>query len=170
MQTFRWTNGESGCIFDPMRRLGWILMLMTTPILAQTAAPVDETAAITKPALDYIEGWYTGDAARMESALHPELAKRIVITNPETGQSRLDSMSAMTLVQRVRSGIGTKVPKEKQQKDVTILDRFQNVAMVKVVAGEWVDYLQVAKFNGQWKIVNVLWELKPGSELARRLK
>jgi len=145
-------------------------MLMTTPILAQTAAPVDETAAITKPALDYIEGWYTGDAARMESALHPELAKRIVITNPETGQSRLDSMSAMTLVQRVRSGIGTKVPKEKQQKDVTILDRFQNVAMVKVVAGEWVDYLQVAKFNGQWKIVNVLWELKPGSELARRLK
>jgi len=145
-------------------------MLMTTPILAQTAAPIDETAAITKPALDYIEGWYTGDAARMESALHPELAKRIVITNPETGQSRLDSMSAMTLVQRVRSGIGTKVPKEKQQKDVTILDRFQNVAMVKVVAGEWVDYLQVAKFNGQWKIVNVLWELKPGSELARRLK
>ena len=170
MQTFRWTNDEPGCIFDPMRRLGWILMLMTTPILAQTAAPVDETAAITKPALDYIEGWYTGDAARMESALHPELAKRIVITNPETGQSRLDSMSAMTLVQRVRSGIGTKVPKEKQQKDVTILDRFQNVAMVKVVAGEWVDYLQVAKFNGQWKIVNVLWELKPGSELARRLK
>ena len=25
----------------------------------------------------------------------------------------------------------------------------------------WVDYLQEAKYNGEWKIVNVLWELKP---------
>jgi hypothetical protein len=23
-----------------------------------------------------------------------------------------------------------------------------------------VDYLQVAKFNGEWKIINVLWEMK----------
>ena len=28
-------------------------------------------------------------------------------------------------------------------------------------AANWVDYLQEAKFNGEWKIVNVLWELKP---------
>ncbi len=25
----------------------------------------------------------------------------------------------------------------------------------------WIDYLHVARINGQWKIVNVLWELKP---------
>ena len=34
--------------------------------------------------MDYIEGWYAGDAARMEKALHPELAKwneRWVIVN-----------------------------------------------------------------------------------------
>ena len=133
-------------------------------LLALTLAPgtlvADDAAAITKPALDYIEGWYAGDAARMESALHPELAKRIVITDAQ-GKSRLDSMSAMTLVQRVRAGNGTKTPKDKQQKDVTILDRFNNVAIVKVVAADWVDYLQEAKFNGEWKIVNVLWELKP---------
>jgi hypothetical protein len=23
------------------------------------------------------------------------------------------------------------------------------------------DYLELARFNGQWKIINVLWELKP---------
>lgn len=46
-------------------------------------------------------------------------------------------------------------------KDVTILDRFQNAAVVKVVASNWIDYLQVAKFNGDWRIINVLWELKP---------
>ena len=47
------------------------------------------------------------------------------------------------------------------KKRATILDRFNNVAIVKIVAADWVDYLQEAKFNGEWKIVNVLWELKP---------
>jgi putative lumazine-binding protein len=33
---------------------------------------------IKQTALDYIEGWYEADAVRMERALHPDLAKRIV--------------------------------------------------------------------------------------------
>jgi hypothetical protein len=119
------------------------------------AAPIKQTA------LDYIEGWYEGDALRMERALHPELAKRIVRTNPQTGVSRLDQMSAMSLVQGTKAGGGTKTPKERQQKEVFILDVFENAASVKVIASDWVDYLQMAKFNGRWVIVNVLWELKP---------
>ena len=43
--------------------------------VAQNKSSDDD--AIRKPANDYIEGWYTGDAARMEGALHPELAKRM---------------------------------------------------------------------------------------------
>lgn len=119
-----------------------------------------DQAAIKQTALDYIEGWYEGNAERMEKALHPELAKRIVRTNRE-GYSRLDQMSAMSLVLGTRGGGGKQTPKEKQQKDVTILDVFENAASVKVVASDWIDYLHVAKSNGRWVIVNVLWELKP---------
>ena len=32
--------------------------------------------AIMRVALDYFEGWFDGDAARMERVLHPDLAKR----------------------------------------------------------------------------------------------
>ena len=150
-----------------MKKLGiLLLMLAAAPLRAQTAsnpAPATdaEAAAIRQTALDYIEGWYEGDAGRMERALHPELAKRIVRTDSASGRSRLDSMGAMTLVQYTRSGGGRKTPKESQTKEVTILDRFQNAAVVKIVAAEWIDYLQVAKSNGEWKIVNVLWEMKP---------
>ena len=144
-----------------MKKLCFLALLFAVaPLQAQPAAD-PEAAAIRQTALDYIEGWYEGDAARMERALHPELAKRIVMTDSATGNSRLDSMGAMTLVQRVRAGGGRKTPKEAQMKDVTILDRFQNAAVVKVVASGWIDYLQVARFNGDWKIINVLWELKP---------
>jgi hypothetical protein len=141
-----------------------VLMLGSAAVRAQNSAASASTpdaAAIKQTALDYIEGWYEGNAERMERALHPELAKRIVETNPQTGRSRLSQMSAMTLVQGTRAGGGTKTPKEKQQKDVTILDVFGGAASVKVVAGDWIDYLHMAKSNGRWVIVNVLWELKP---------
>lgn len=138
-----------------------ILLTCYSEVGAQTVVSPAEAAAIKQTALDYIEGWYEGNAERMERALHPELAKRIVRTDPQSGVSRLDQMSAMTLVQSTRKGYGTKVPKENQQKDVTILDVYENAASAKVVAADWVDYLQMAKFNGRWVIVNVLWELKP---------
>lgn len=136
-----------------------LLLMFVFGADAHAQSPAD-SAAIKQTALDYIEGWYEGNAERMEKALHPELAKRIVRTNPE-GRSRLDQMGAMTLVQYTRRGGGKETPKEKQPKDVTILDVFENAASVKVVANDWIDYLHVAKSNGQWVIVNVLWELKP---------
>jgi hypothetical protein len=135
-----------------------LLLLAFSQAQAQNTA---EQAAIKQTALDYIEGWYEGNTERMERALHPDLAKRIVRTDPKSGRSRLDQMSAMGLVQGVRSGYGKSTPKEKQQKDVTILDIYENAASVKVVASDWIDYLHVARYNGRWVIVNVLWELKP---------
>jgi hypothetical protein len=135
------------------------LLILVIATNASAQSPAD-AAAIKQTALDYIEGWYEGNPERMEKALHPELAKRMVETNPQ-GRSRLDQMSAMSLVQVTRRGFGKETPKEKQQKDVTILDVFENAASVKVVATDWVDYLHIAKFNGKWVIVNVLWELKP---------
>ena len=127
--------------------------------------PTDEDlAAIKQTALDYAEGWYEGSTERMERALHPDLAKRIVRSDPKTGRSRLEQMSAMGLVQGVRAGYGKSTPKEKQLKDVTILDVFENVASVKAVMSGWIDYMHMAKVNGRWVIVNVLWEFKPRPE------
>lgn len=127
---------------------------------ARSQTPAD-AAAIKQTALDYIEGWYEGNADRMEKALHPDLAKRIVRTDPQNGRSSLSQMSAMSLVQGSRAGGGKGTPKDKQQKDVTILDVFEKAASVKIVASGWIDYLHMAKWNGHWVIVNVLWELKP---------
>lgn len=136
------------------------LLVLAFQINAQTKVSDADKAAITATTLDYIEGWYEGSTERMERALHPDLAKRIVRTS-DKGQSSLGQMSAMGLVQGVRTGYGKNTPKDKQQKDVTILDVFENAASVKVVASDWVDYLHIAKFNGRWVIINVLWEMKP---------
>lgn len=133
-------------------------LLAAGTLNAQSSA---DSAAIRAAALDYAEGWYEGSAERMERALHPDLAKRIVMTNPANGRSRVDQMSAMTLVQSVRGGGGRDTPAEEQQKDVRILDIFGNTASVRTEMHGWVDYMHLARWNGEWKIVNVLWELKP---------
>lgn len=134
------------------------VICLAASLQAQTAA---DSAAIKKAALDYVEGWYEGNAERMERALHPELAKRIVRTD-QNNRSRLEQMSAMTLVLGVKRGGGKDTPLAQQQKDVFILDIFQNTASAKAVMSGWIDYLHLAKWNGEWKIVNVLWELKKG--------
>lgn len=137
-----------------------ILTALSCATFAQTTAANSDETAIRATALDYIEGWYEGNGERMERALHPDLAKRIVLTNKQSGRSRLDQMSALALVQGTRSSGGKDTPKEKQLKEVTILDRYENAASVKIVASDWIDYLHIAKFKGRWVIVNVLWELK----------
>jgi hypothetical protein len=135
-----------------------VLLLTAVPLHAQTAA---DSAAIRATALDYVEGWYEGNPERMGRALHPELVKRIVVPDTATKRSVIQGMGASALVNGARHGWGKETPKDKQQKDVTILDIFGNASSVKAVMADWIDYLQIAKVDGRWVIVNVLWERKP---------
>lgn len=137
-----------------------LLVLAVIPFVSLRAQSAGDSSGIRQAALDYIEGYYEGDGARMERALHPELAKRIVRTN-EQGRSQLGQMSAMSLVLGTRAGGGKDIPVADRRKDVTIFDIYQNAASAKIYASGWVDYLHLAKWNGRWVIVNVLWELHP---------
>jgi len=125
---------------------------------AQSAA---DSAGIRATAHHYIDGWYEGDAARMERALHTHLAKRLVYQDDQ-GRSRLVDLTALELVQSTRRGVG-KIPPAERRDSVTILDIFGNAAIARVDATTWVDFLELIKWNGQWVIVNVVWENRPRS-------
>lgn len=137
-------------------------LLAWSPVTAgaQTAA---DSLAIRQAALDYIEGWYQGDGARMERALHPELVKRIVRAD-SAGGDWISSMGASQLIAGTRGGFGREVPSAQQKTEVTILDVFRNAASARIDAGPWIDYLHLARVNGRWVIVNVLWEMLPLEE------
>jgi hypothetical protein len=138
-------------------RIGVVALVLAAPARAQTAA---DSAGIRQAALDYIEGWYEGNAERMERAVHPDLAKRIINAD-QRGRSVLGHQSAMTLVQNTRRGGGKETPVAERRTDVRILDVFGNTASVRVDADRWIDYMHVAKWNGRWVIINVLWENRP---------
>lgn len=132
------------------------LAVSATRTTAQTSA---DSAAIRATARDYIDGWYSGDGERMERALHPHLAKRLVYIDAQ-GHSRLADLTALELIQSTRAGAG-KIPRDAWKDSVTILSVFGNDAVVRIDATTWVDFLQEVKWNGTWKIINVIWENRP---------
>jgi hypothetical protein len=142
-----------------MRVLSLMLLFgaVVPPVQAQSAA---DSAAIRETAMDYMQGWYTGDTLRMGRALHPELAKRIVRVGQD-GTPQLSNMGAGQLVEGTRRGFGKETPVDQRQADPVILDIFGNTANVRATMRNWVDYMHMAKWGGRWVIVNVLWEMKP---------
>lgn len=144
-----------------MRKLLPLLALLLASPAALRAQSTADSAAVRRAALDYIEGWYGGDAARMQRAVHPDLAKRIVHRDAQ-GQSLLSPTSADALVYATRLGAGKDVPPERQEKDVRILTMDGDMASVRLVSTQLVDYMHLARWNGEWKIVNVLWDFRPG--------
>lgn len=148
----------------------WSLAAIVLVTWGLRAEPSEQDVeAIERAALNYGEGWYEGDVERMKRSLHPELAKRMVFTDPKTGRSRLNQQGAMTLVDNTRRGGGKNASVGGRDSKVTILDVFERAASVKIEGPEWVDYLHLVEWNGDWVIVNVLWELNPESrERTRR--
>jgi Putative lumazine-binding len=143
-------------------RYGLLLTALALPTVSRAQSAAD-SSAVRATALDYVEGWYEGNAERMSRAVHPELVKRIVVSDTATKHSVIETMGATALVNGARRGWGKETPTNRRQKEVSILDIFGKAASVKTVMADWIDYMQMAKVDGRWVIVNVLWEYKPGS-------
>jgi hypothetical protein len=132
---------------------------MSTPL--NLPASTDEDSKIRGVALDYVEGWFMGDAERMERALHPDLAKRAYLPGPG-GKGQLSQISALALVQYTRLSKSPNPPIE-----VEILDRFEGIASVRTSTPGWIDYLHIVRVGREWKIINILWELTAERWIAR---
>jgi hypothetical protein len=131
------------------------------------ADPAAEEAAIKRTALDYIDGSFSGDAERMARAVHPELNKIIPATLSQTNTTMLNYTSAALLVEGTRAKMGL-VDEDKRDIQFKLLDLQNEIAMAEVLSSRYYDYLQLAKLNGEWKIVNVLWKMNPGAARPSR--
>lgn len=121
----------------------------------------DDLAAIRQAALDYMQGWYEGDGERMRRSLHPEVVKRSIRRDPQTGEQRLHHVSQQQLVDWTQQGGGSDTPGDKRSYETSVLDVYGDIACVRAESYEYVDYLQLARHGGSWVIMNVLFQLKP---------
>jgi len=114
---------------------------------------------VRQAALDYIESQHQPNEARMDRALHSQLAKRTYWLDAEGNDTILETDKQVMLnVAKTYNIAGDKFPKV-PKKDIQILDITNRVASVKLTADDWIDYMHLVKNEqGNWQIINVLWQ------------
>lgn len=132
------------------------LALCSFKIQAQTA---QDTLDIKRVALAYIEAQHNPDPKLMEGALHPRLVKRSVFRNKAAQKDYVSEYFAenMVILAKTYNAKGDKFPKN-PRKEIKLLDISTRTASVKLIADTWIDYMHIVKTNGEWKIINVLWQ------------
>ena len=130
------------------------VLLLNLGAANETQKPVSDQAAVRATVTDYIEGYYTRDAARMERSLHPHYLKHTI--SGIEGALKMTEKTGPQMVQDVRSGSPGGVPTSERKSQITILDISNDIASAKLVTPHWTDYLTLTRWNGQWKIVSVV--------------
>jgi hypothetical protein len=138
----------------------FIILLFSLPInflyANQSNIDLSDSAAIVQTALDYGDGFYSGDATRMERAIHPDFNKVSPMKISESGNTILYYSTYSGLIEMTRAKIGF-LEEDKRKENVTVLKIDNDIAFAKITTAMFNDYLEMVKINEQWKIINVLW-------------
>jgi hypothetical protein len=123
---------------------------------------VSDEDAIIATVTDYWEGWFSGDAARMERALHPALTKTGALT--EAGAPTDDAaprltppMTAANMISWTAAGEGVAEKPADAAFEVVVGDVYGGIATVTVRSAVYREYLHLARTPTGWRIVNALY-------------
>lgn len=135
--------------------------------MAWRAATVDETvrpddaAAIRSCLLDYFEGWFDGDAVRMDRALHPGVAKHSLGQDPSRSED-LDLTTKDEMVEATRQGKGRLRDLPDRAIRMEILSVSGDIANAIVHSAVYVEYVLLVRTGDGWRITGTLWHWAAG--------
>ena len=148
-----------------MRKLAIILLLCGFAVPAQRAAAQtnEDREAVRQAVLDYVEGVYNAEPARIERSVHPKMAKLGFYRGANDATYRAPNVMTFEQLKQVAATYnkdGKTVPAN-APKEITVFDVLDQTATAKLVAHWGIDYFHLAKFDGKWMIVNVIWQSPP---------
>lgn len=135
--------------------------------MAWTAEAVDETvrpedaAAIRSCLLDYFEGWFEGDADRMDRALHPRLAKHAIGQDASRSET-LDVTTKAEMVEATSQGKGRQRDVPDRAIRIDIAGVSGDIAAAIVHSAVYVEFVLLARTRGGWRITGTLWHWADG--------
>jgi Putative lumazine-binding len=123
--------------------------------------------AVRSVVMNYVEGWFDGNADRMERALHPELVKRcrgIEGDDPDA----LETLSAQEMIDATADGEGRREDAADRRIEIRIDYLSGGVASVQCFCHRYVDLLHLIEMPDGWKIVNAAWRTRDAEKLFSR--
>ncbi len=110
----------------------------------------EDAATVVATVLDYFEGWFDGDEARMERALHSFVKRR--------AGEELGIMTKERMLELTRHGDGKEDAADRTL-DVQVEDVYGDIASATVRSAVYREYLHLVRTRDGWKTANVLWQL-----------
>lgn len=142
-----------------MKKIDYILAALLVFVTASTFAQSPDHQAVYAAVEDYVDGIYLVQPERIKKSVHPELMKKGFWKAKE--KTDYDYRGIMTFDQLVElAGKWNSkgwLPKDAVKK-IDIYDVQDQTASAKLTAHWGTDYFQLAKFEGKWMIVNILWQ------------
>jgi len=136
------------------------LALAVTAIPASGQTKAADREAVRLAALDYVEGVYNVQPERIERSVHPSLVKRGFYKDTAAGPYTESPMTYEQLV-RLAGNWNKDGKRDTSIKDVSVLDVLDQTAVAKVTANWGIDYMLLARFDGRWKITQIIWQSHP---------
>ena len=137
-----------------------LLFLFLVCLFAELSVAQETKQKIERACLDYIEGFYEGDTAKIIRSIKPSLYKFGYWKNKTSGKYEPDEhmnfQEAINYTKNVYEK--KKFTKEGSPKKVEVLDIMNTIAAAKVTAWWGVDYILLSKQDDKWMIEQVLWE------------
>lgn len=127
--------------------------------VSSAAAQSDDRVQIAGVVRDYFEGWYTADAERLGRSLHPDMVKRYVEAFPG-GRQVVRSATRDVMIEMTRMGGGSETPPERRNIVIDVLDLSGDIAVARASSSQYLEYLSLARCNGRWAIINILWRFQ----------
>ncbi len=135
-----------------------VVLAFGLTVFAQTD---EDRAGVKQAVLDYVEAVYEVNPAKAERSVHPELVKRgFFIKKGETVYSP-HTMTFTELVELAKNYNKKGNLAKDAVKEVVVFDVADQTASAKLTAVWGIDYLHLAKYDGKWKIINILWQTPP---------
>ena len=136
---------------------------LSASLLSTTASNGPDYQAVESAILDYVEGIYEVDSTRIERSVHPQLRKRGYWYNPKEAGYRdnLDMTYDQLVHLAARWNHSGKRANDSSPKKIEIYDVNDRTASAKLTAEWGIDYFHLAKLDGKWMIMNVLWQSIP---------
>lgn len=138
--------------------LGALMAFIPATVKAQSTA---DSAGVRQAVLDYVNSIYNADTALVYRSVRPELAKRGYWIPRNASTYSNEPMTFAELVETARTWNSAKKDTSTWPKEVRVLDLLNQTASAKVTARWGIDYLHLAKYDGKWMIVNILWQSPP---------
>lgn len=152
----------------PTRVISFLLSFSLLVALPLAAADADE-AGIRAAVSDYVDSVYEVDPSLVERSIHPHLQK-VGYYTPEGSDEYFETwMNYYEFLELAEfyNAKGQIDPKTAPKK-IEVLDRLDVTAVARVDAQWGIDFFHLAKLDGQWKIMNVIWQAYPPESFAKQ--